>query len=84
MDPAKKKSVLLSFFGAPKDGEEPDGDEGAGAKDDGDADFDQACDEAMSALKSGDKVAFCDALKAAIDMRIAGGVPKDEADGEEG
>jgi len=79
MADAKKKGALAIMFGAG----EPDGDEASAPGDgDGDTGLDQACDEMMAAIKSGDKAGFCEAFKAALDLHKAGG-GGEEPDGDE-
>lgn len=78
--PKAKGGALAATFGSDDDDAPPAaGSSGALPADDGDADgesegsddpFEQACDEAFQAVKDNDKAAFCEALKAAIDIHI--------------
>lgn len=78
MADSKKKGALVAMFGPKDEPDEDDAADGEDGADDYDADdgpFIQACDEAMEAVKKGDKEAFCEALKSAIDIRVSGGAP---------
>jgi hypothetical protein len=89
----KKKSALLMVFGKPKDGpehEEPEDGDGADGEDmeheaDGgeDEDFEQACDEMMVAIKSGDKAGFCEAFKAAFEILDSKEDEEEEGNGKD-
>jgi hypothetical protein len=80
-----KKNALGIVFGSAQDDdkdEPPESQEDMGDEGD-DEDFEHACDEAMQALKANDKEGFCEALKAAIDIRMSGEDREEHEEAEE-